>query len=287
MSPRRPVNPACRAGRSVVGSGMTSETDRQRQMDAEDASFLAAIAARLRLLRARRGMTRQLLARRSGISERYIAQMEAGRGNVSVLLLRALARALGVPPVVLLEEEPAAPVPPDRMAPARRQRVALVGLRGAGKSTLGRMLAAARGVPFHELDREVERAAGMDLPEMFELHGQTGFRRFERAALERLLRPGGSFVLAAGGSLVTEPETYALLLRDCWTVWVRAAPEEHMARVVQQGDMRPMRDNRRAMQDLRAILASREALYARADATLDTSGQTAQDSARALAALVP
>ncbi len=148
------------------------------------------------------------------------------------------------------------------------------------------MLAERRGVPFHELDRVVEREAGMPLPEIFELHGQPGFRRFELLALERLLRTEDGFVVAAGGSLVTEAPTYDLLLRQCWTVWVRAAPEEHMERVVRQGDLRPMRDNRRAMQDLRDILASREALYARADAQLDTSGRTAEESGRALLALL-
>lgn len=281
-----------------------TRTPDHRRPGAEDADFLRAIGQRLRLLRARRGMTRQLLAHQSGVSERYIAQMEAGSGNVSVLLLRALARALGVTPATLLEEPPERSwlerLTPAQMAEAqrlleahfgadpaaRRRRIALIGLRGAGKSTLGRMLAERRGVPFHELDRVVEREAGMPLPEIFELHGQPGFRRFELLALERLLRTEDGFVVAAGGSLVTEAPTYDLLLRQCWTVWVRAAPEEHMERVVRQGDLRPMRDNRRAMQDLRDILASREALYARADAQLDTSGRTAEESGRALLALL-
>lgn len=284
-----------------------------RRTGAEDAAFLRAVGERLRLLRTRRGMTRGALSRQSGVSERYIAQMEAGSGNGSILLLRALTGALGVPAAELLGEAPERPAEAmlleqflgrlaepqlrearrllvehfgQEPAAARRERIALIGLRGAGKSTLGRRLADGRGVPFRELDREVEREAGMELREIFELHGQAGFRRFERTALERLVQAPGGFVLAAGGSIVAEPATFELLLSHCWTVWVRAAPEEHMERVIRQGDMRPMRDNRRAMDDLRSILASREALYARADAVLDTSGRSVEESQAALLSLV-
>ncbi len=164
--------------------------------------------------------------------------------------------------------------------------MALIGLRGAGKSTLGRLLARQRGAAFHELDREIEAEAGMGLAELFELHGQSGFRRLERAVLERLLAGEGALVLAAGGSIVADPATFALLLRGCRTVWVRATPEEHMARVVAQGDMRPMQDNREAMADLRTILAAREPLYARADLVLDTAGQGVEHSFAALLRLL-
>ena len=252
-------------------------------------------------------MSRQTLARQSGVSERYIAQMEAGSGNGSILLLRALAQALGVTAAMLLEESPEA-TPLDALLarlderqrseaqtlllahfgeerrPARRH-IALIGLRGAGKTTLGRGLAVRRGVRFHELDQEIEREAGMELGEIFGLHGQAGFRRFERQALDRMLRDPDPFVLAAGGSIVAEPATFARLLHACWTVWVRASPAEHMQRVIGQGDMRPMRNHRRAMEDLQTILASREPLYARADTELDTSGRTAEESLHALVAL--
>ncbi|MBS0558948.1 MAG: helix-turn-helix transcriptional regulator [Proteobacteria bacterium] len=275
-----------------------------RLSEEDDARFLHALGERLRLIRARRGTSRRILSRQSDVSERYIAQLEAGDGNVSILKLRAIARALGVgladllgerteraPDAALIEGllsrlseaelHEARQLLQGRFAAAvdhRHGRVALIGLRGAGKSTLGRMLAAARGVAFVELDREIERAAGMEISAVFELHGQAGFRRLERAVLERLAAEPAASVLAAGGSIVADPATFALLLGNWRTVWVRAAPEEHMQRVVDQGDLRPMQDNRQAMDDLRAILASREALYAKADLTLDTAGRTPEES---------
>ena len=168
----------------------------------------------------------------------------------------------------------------------RRGRIALIGLRGAGKSTLGRLLAEDRGVGFVELDREIEREAGMDISAVFELHGQPGFRRLERRVLERLASEPLASVLAAGGSIVADPATFALLLGNWRTVWVRTSPEEHMQRVVDQGDLRPMHDNRQAMDDLRAILASREQLYAKADLVLDTAGRSQAQSFHELLALL-
>jgi XRE family aerobic/anaerobic benzoate catabolism transcriptional regulator len=218
-----------------------------------------------------------------------------------------------VPVAELIDERPDRPVENlllaqliDRLAPAelsrarelllaqfggpssatRNGRIALIGLRGGGKSTLGRRLAADLKVPFIELDREIARRSGMALSEMFEMFGQETFRRLERTALEAALAENDRFVLATGGSLVTEPGTFELLLASCLTVWVRARPTEHMARVITQGDLRPMADNARAMDDLNAILASREPLYAKADLTLDTAGKTAAQSARELAALL-
>ncbi len=269
---------------------------------ADSAAFLRGLGERVRTLRARRGMTRKLLAQQSGVSERYIAQMESGSGNASILLLRAVAGALGVPPAALLaaENDDAALVqsllarldgPRLREARAlllgrfggagretRRGRVALIGLRGAGKSTLGKLLAAHRGVPFLELDREIELEAGLSIGEIVELHGQPGFRRLERAVLERLLGERPAMVIAAGGSIVADSGTFELLLASCLVVWVRTTPELHMRRVVAQGDLRPMADSRAAMDDLRTILASRESLYAKADYQLDTSTSTVEQS---------
>jgi XRE family aerobic/anaerobic benzoate catabolism transcriptional regulator len=278
------------------------------------AAFLERVGARLRTLRAERGMTRRALARQAGVSERYIAQTEAGTGNMSILLLRAIAQALALPVAALLDEEPEQPtarralderirlLSPGEMAaalalldrafgtqpaPAARDVIALIGLRGGGKSTLGTALAARLGVPFHELDREIEREAGLRLAEIFELHGQPGYRRAERAALERLLAERRRMVVATGGGIVADRGTFDLLLRGCRTIWVRAAPEEHMQRVVDQGDTRPMQDDtRQAMADLRAILAARAPLYARADQVLDTSGRTVTECLEALVAMV-
>jgi XRE family transcriptional regulator, aerobic/anaerobic benzoate catabolism transcriptional regulator len=285
-----------------------------RRHEAAEPEFLHHVGETLRTLRARRGMTRKALAAQSGVSERYIAQMEVGSGNASLLVAHALATALGVSITALLAPQEAEQALADgllggllaRLSPHQRQearallaarfgegaaslrgsRVALIGLRGAGKSTLGRMLAKHQGVAFHELDREIEADARMGLSELFELHGQAGFRRLERAVLERLLATGAPFVLATGGSIVADPGTFALLLEGCRTVWVRAAPEQHMARVVAQGDMRPMQDNRQAMADLHTILAAREPLYARAELQLDTSGQDTEASFAALLRLL-
>ena len=245
---------------------------------AEDNAFLQMLGQRIRLLRTRRGMTRRILAARSGVSERYISAVEAGSGNGSILLLRALSVALHVDLRTLLDDGGEPDVLPLVRDNVYRDRIALIGLRGAGKSTLGRMLAATRAVPFLELDREIEHEAGLGLAEIMELHGQPGFRRLERTVLDRLIMAHPKAVIAAGGGIVAETETFNRLLSSCLTVWVKAAPEEHMQRVIDQGDLRPMRDNRQAMADLRAILASRETLYARADIQLETSGRNARQT---------
>src|SRR5215510_10643908 len=277
-----------------------------------DAAFLDRLGERVREARARRGMTRKILARDSSVSERYLAQLESGRGNVSVLLLRQIAHALNLPLDELVRADDGQSVeltlilqllkrlPAARLAKVRTQlvreygsaygarenRIALVGLRGAGKSTLGTGLARQLGVPFVELDHEVEAEAGTSLHEIFLLHGQAGFRRYERRALERILEKNEWCVIATGGSIVSEPATYDLVLSACFTVWLKAAPEEHMARVAAQGDYRPMAGNREAMDDLRRILAGREPLYAQADVTIDTEGKTVEASLAALARAV-
>jgi XRE family aerobic/anaerobic benzoate catabolism transcriptional regulator len=250
---------------------------------ADDMEFLRSLGRRVRLLRARRGMTRRILAAQSGVSERYISAVETGTGNGSILLLRALAGALNVGLRSLLEDEAESAVGVGDRDAGYRDRIALIGLRGAGKSTLGPLLAARFGDPFVELDREVEREAGIGMGEIMELHGQAGFRRLERAVLERVIATYPKAVIAAGGGIVAEAPTFARLLGACLTVWVKAEPEAHMQRVIDQGDLRPMRDNRRSMDDLRAILGSREALYARADVAIETTGRTVAETVEALA----
>jgi XRE family aerobic/anaerobic benzoate catabolism transcriptional regulator len=273
-------------------------------------AFIAAIGRLVRLSRAKRGMTRRQLAQASGASERYLAQIEGGQGNPSVIILASIARALDVPIIELIPRSngrtaamaqildvlgrvPVAELPDiadllerragQDAAPDRGQRIALVGLRGAGKSTLGRRLADTLGCPFIELDRLVEQDYGARIPDLIEMGGLATFRRHERVCLERIVDEHAAAVIATAGGIVSNPETYALLLRRTHTVWVKARPEEHMRRVMAQGDFRPMAQNREAMADLVAILDARHADYARAQAELDTSGDTVEQSLAKLA----
>jgi len=270
--------------------------------------FLLRLGSYVRDLRNRRGMSRKLLAQQSKVSERHLAQLETGEGNISILLLRRVASVLGVSleelfapnrqPVrhnssqkqTLLRfidrlpshrlEEAAARLMRD-FGPEqdlRMARIALIGLRGAGKSTLGARLAAERNVPFIELDHEIEKDAGMPLGEIFSLYGQPGYRAIEKRTLERVLRAAGPAVISVAGGIVSEKETYEYLLGHCYTVWLKAQPEEHMSRVVAQGDFRAMAGSDRAMEDLRRILESREPLYRKADAIVDTSGESTDES---------
>ena len=270
-----------------------------------ESDYLRLLGERVRQMRARRGMTRRILARDSGVSERYLAQLESGQGNISILLLRQIAQALDTPLQALVLDGPEPPVdlvhtteflrrlPAAELVEARRLlvehfggvdldarrgRIALVGLRGAGKSTLGAMLADRLEAPFLELDRLIEQESGVSLSVLFDLYGQSGFRRLERRVLDQVIERYPRFVLATGGSLVSEPATFERLLTMCFTVWLRATPEEHMQRVIAQGDMRPMADNRESMSDLRRILDVREPLYRKADATLDTSGGSVEET---------
>ncbi|MGE0482705.1 MAG: helix-turn-helix transcriptional regulator [Gammaproteobacteria bacterium] len=268
--------------------------------------YLAVLGGRVRQVRARRGMSRRILAEAAGISERYLAQLEAGKGNASILVLKAIADAMHVALDDLVEERAAqggdyllarerlrsadedtiARVLDDLRGGARAapRHLALIGLRGAGKSTLGAALAKRLGLPFVELVQEIEREAGTAVSEIFARGGQTTYRRFERAALAVSLERFERAVIAVGGSLVSEPETYDFLLAHCYTVWLKAQPAEHMERVIAQGDHRPMADNRDAMSDLKRILAERGNLYARANFTLDTSAADVEDCLHTLLA---
>lgn len=265
--------------------------------------FLVALGERTRALRARRGLTRRGLARAADVSERHVANVEMGVGNASIQFLRQIAQALNCSLAELVGDETASS--PEWLmirellhgrsdaelaqargaldalfgAPAseaaRRGRIALIGLRGAGKSTLGRMLADARGLPFVELNRQIEANAGCSVNEVHSLYGPAAYRRHEKRALEETIQRHPRAVIATPGGIVSEPATFNLLLNHCYTVWVRATPEEHMSRVLAQGDTRPMggagASNAEAMDDLRRILDSRAAFYAKADMVFDSS----------------
>jgi XRE family transcriptional regulator, aerobic/anaerobic benzoate catabolism transcriptional regulator len=231
-----------------------------------ESDFLIQLGERVRAWRAEHRTTRKALASASGVSERFLAQLESGQGNISVLRLRALAHAMHVPLESLVRES------------VKKQLIALIGLRGAGKSTLGAKLAESLKAPFIELDQEVEKEAGAALGEVFAMYGQEAFRRFERRALERVLSQHERAVIAVGGSLVTDAATYELLLNRCLCVWLRTSPQEHMSRVIAQGDMRPFKGRSAAMDEIRKLLRDRESLYARADASIDTSGKSVKQS---------
>jgi XRE family aerobic/anaerobic benzoate catabolism transcriptional regulator len=276
-----------------------------REQPRDTEAYLHRLGERVRTLRNRRGMSRKALAAHARVSERYLAQLEVGKGNISIVLLRRISRALGLPVTQLVQEGADPPLDLvlltqflERLSPPalgtardlllrhlsetsdglRRRRIALIGLRGGGKSTLGRLLAARLDVPFIELDREIEKRSGASLNEIFDMFGQETFRRAEREALDDVLRRYQKFVIATSGSIVTEPSTMEILLSSCFTVWVRAEPDEHMKRVVAQGDMRPMANSGRAMEDLVSILKSREPLYATAEAIILTTGKTPEQN---------
>jgi len=278
-----------------------------------ESEFLAALGKRVRAIREHRGVSRRQLARDANVSERYLGQLETGEGNVSVLLLRRIAAAMNVTVLDLLVPEHQDTVetrllrrflervPTHRMEDVilrllrdfghedtmRRKRVALIGLRGAGKSTLGAMLANEFGWRCVELTREIERETALPINEIIALYGQGGYRRLERKTLERVLGDSPPMVLIVGGGLVAEEETFDLLLAKCYTVWLKAQPEEHMARVLAQGDFRPMAGHEEAMQDLQRILDSRVPLYRKADAIVDTTGDTLAGSLAKLRATLP
>jgi XRE family transcriptional regulator, aerobic/anaerobic benzoate catabolism transcriptional regulator len=269
-------------------------------------AFLMVLGETIRTVRARRGMTRRMLATEAGVSERHLANLESGLGNASILVLRQVAQALGCPLAELVDaregSSPEAALLRDllrdrsekelqraRVAlarlfgaqssePERRRRIALIGLRGAGKSTLGRMLADHLGVSFIELNQEIARVGGCNVTEIHALYGVSAYRRYERRALEDIIRCAQLTVIATPGGLVSDAATFNRLLEHCFTVWLKASPEEHMDRVIAQGDNRPMAGNAEAMDDLRRILAGRSPFYAKADLAFDTSGQSLEQS---------
>jgi len=272
-----------------------------------ETGFLEALGQRVRTMRGLAGMSRKVLAKVSGISERYIAQLESGKGNVSIVLLRRVSDAMGAHLEDLLPSADPTPdwqmfrdllrkATPGQIAQAkdllaggstapRRAPfcgIALIGLRGAGKSTLGRMLAKKIGWSFVELNKEVEQQNGLSVAEIIALYGHEGFRRMEQAALQQLLARNELMVLATGGGIVSEPLTFDQILTSFYTIWLKAEPEEHMARVRRQGDLRPMADDRSAMAELRNILLSREPLYARATAVVNTAGLSVDAAAARL-----
>lgn len=268
--------------------------------------FLVALGERVRALRARRGMTRKAVALAADVSERHLANLEYGVGNASILILLQVAQALQCSLAELLgdvttsspewllirellEHRDEATLHRVRVAVGqmlgtggahgqggaqRSARVALIGLRGAGKSTLGQMLADDLGFPFVELSREIEQFAGCSIAEIQALYGQNAYRRYERRALEEAIQIYPEAVIATPGGIVSDPATFNLLLAHCTTVWLQASPEDHMKRVVAQGDLRPMAASREAMDDLKGILAGREAFYSKADLRVDTSAQS-------------
>jgi XRE family aerobic/anaerobic benzoate catabolism transcriptional regulator len=292
--------------RSTPPRRTASSRVKAHRADPQDIAYLRTLADKIREARAQRGMTRNALAADSGVSLRFLAQLEGGQGNPSILVLRRIASAMGFPPDDLLSDDP----PPgidrillmqqlkrlsdedianarrllsqqwglDGVAEAKRPYVTLIGLRGAGKTTLGRRLATHRGVPFFELDREVEREYGATIGEILQLHGQPGYRRFERESLQAVLSKHPAAVIETGGGLAADPETLPLLLDRTVAIWVRASPDEHMQRVIDQGDLRPMARSREAMRELKDILKAREPFYRQAHFHLMTSGRTAEQS---------
>jgi XRE family aerobic/anaerobic benzoate catabolism transcriptional regulator len=282
-----------------------------RRANSQEVAYLGNLADKIRAARAQRGMTRTALAADSGVSLRFLAQLEGGHGNPSILVMRRIASAMGFPPDALLSDDASPAI--ERIllmqmlkrlseadltkarqilmqqlnlgaaaAEANKVYVTLIGLRGAGKTTLGRRLAQHRGVPFFELDREVEREYGATIGEILQLHGQPGYRRFECELLQAVLSKHPAAVIETGGGLAADPETLPLLLEKSLTVWVRASPEEHMQRVIDQGDLRPMARSREAMREMKDILKAREPFYRHAHVHLVTTGKTPEQSLQEL-----
>lgn len=294
-------------------SGKTPGSTGHPTADEKD-PFLVSLGERVRKLRARRGMTRKVTADNAGISERHLANLEHGVGNASILVLLHLSRALQCPLAELIgdvttsspewlmlrdllegrdeatlfrvREAVGELIGTTTASPSRSHRIALVGLRGAGKSTLGRMLAQSLNFPFVELSEEIEKFAGCSVSEIQALYGQNAYRRYERRALEEAIQIYPEAIIATPGGLVSDPATFNELLTHCTSIWLKADAEDHMNRVIAQGDMRPMASSKMAMDDLRAILSGREAFYSKANYTINTSAQPLEETFRLLQATV-
>ncbi|KAA0916082.1 helix-turn-helix domain-containing protein [Aquicoccus porphyridii] len=290
--------------------GEVAQPDTGTLPDCAADALLRRVGERVRKARERKGIPRRVLSERSGVSPRYLAQLEAGAGNISIGLLQRVATALGHRIEWLVGEED--PWTSDALRVARlfrvansdvqqavleklnatesvtsrAQRICLIGLRGAGKSTLGRLGGEALGIPFVELNRDIEDHSGMPIEEVMAFYGQDGYRNLEAQAVRRVIEKHDTLILAVAGGIVAEPETFGLLLNHFHTIWIRTSPEEHMSRVREQGDERPMAGNAEAMEQLEAILSSREPLYEKALAQVDTSGRTVDQSVADLVAVV-
>jgi len=251
----------------------------QTMVNEEDVSqFLAGVGNRVRKERRAAKLSRRALSESSGVSERYLAQLETGSGNISLTILYRIA--------IALEKEPQWFLLATETNSRKAQRICLLGLRGAGKSTLGRYIAEQLSYKFIELNHAIESHSGMAISELMALYGQEGYRKLEGQAIRAIIESNSKVILAAAGGVVSEAETLDAVLSSFHTVWLKASPEEHMQRVRDQGDVRPMAGNPRAMEDLKSILTNREALYARADIMVDTSGKPLEDSQSELLSMV-
>lgn len=230
--------------------------------------MLQIVGARVRALRENKRLSRRELTQSSGVSERFLAQLESGHGNISLSRLADVSDALGTTPGALLE---------GASTGGQRDFIALLGVRGAGKSSVGQGLANLRGVDFVEIDGRIAETAGLSLAQIFEVHGEDYYRRLERVVLSRLLADNQPSVIATGGSIVSHQENFAMLKSAACTVWLRARPQDHWNRVIEQGDARPMAENPHAFSELKALLAAREPLYASSNFIVDTTGRTVDE----------
>jgi XRE family aerobic/anaerobic benzoate catabolism transcriptional regulator len=279
--------------------GGSRSDHRSNSRETANAEFLTLVGSRVKKIRKEKKLTRKVLSEHSGVSERYLALLESGQGNVSIALLRQVAQSLDVEPEILISSS--APVNAEsrlllgllasltssdrhrfkdqllkelRNSPVSRSfRIALIGLRGAGKTTVGQRLSNILSIPFVEIDREIEKLADAPLSEIFITYGQEGYRNLEKTCLENLLGNGNNCIISTGGSIVQDQKVYDLLLSTCYTVWLKASPKEHMDRVVAQGDLRPIAGNNRAMDELKNILLKRQSSYEKADLTVTTDGK--------------